>query len=401
MKAAQLPSKCKCFHPPMKKEHPGESQPRQSKKAKVASKENESLETSKIGEKELLEEMIGSTLHRDVIKNNTEALEALDEFIRNQDMKMVLISSQDTSQNKLFGSILWDKIQKRGVRASSLGITDGLSLVRQAVLLQCDSSVAAWEGEVRDIKMYRDANGDVNEIEMDLRTAKATKKVYLDKFMRREVSTINIGDVVYIEPSAGLIKRLGRSETRVNEYDLEADKYIPLAKGSVDQLKDRRTVISKYDVDYAFNEYKAGITSFTRDAVDSFIADSGTNMKIEYLDSFLMIEDLEYLGARQLATIISEIKRSPATKLVLVGDSSKICSQSILREIVQIQINAAESKIDILRAYSSKLSDENYLCAVEEYLGQAPLETLKNVICLSENADEFRDLIQSQIVISN
>ena len=38
--------------------------------------------------------------------------------------------------------------------------------------------------------------------------------------------------MIYIEASSGNVKRVGRSDTYASEYDLEAEEYVPLPKGT-------------------------------------------------------------------------------------------------------------------------------------------------------------------------
>lgn len=53
-----------------------------------------------------------------------------------------------------------------------------------------------------------------------------------------------MGDIIYIEAATGQVRRVGRSEEFAGQFDLEADKYIPVPKGDVHKKKEVIQVIS-------------------------------------------------------------------------------------------------------------------------------------------------------------
>ena len=52
-----------------------------------------------------------------------------------------------------------------------------------------------------------------------------------------------MGDVIYVEAATGQVRRVGRSEEFAGQFDLEADKYVPVPKGDVHKKKEVVQVI--------------------------------------------------------------------------------------------------------------------------------------------------------------
>ena len=53
--------------------------------------------------------------------------------------------------------------------------------------------------------------------------------------MRFATSSLQVGDVIYIEANSGAVKRVGRCDAHATEYDLEAEEYVPLPKVGLSQ----------------------------------------------------------------------------------------------------------------------------------------------------------------------
>lgn len=57
------------------------------------------------------------------------------------------------------------------------------------------------------------------------------------------------GDVIYVEASSGLVKRVGRCDAYAAEFDLEAEEYVPLPKGDVHKKKEIVQDVTLHDLD--------------------------------------------------------------------------------------------------------------------------------------------------------
>ena len=86
-----------------------------------------------------------------------------------------------------------------------------------------------------------------------LKTAKGTKQLKLDPsvFESLQKERVKAGDVIYIEANSGAVKRQGKCDTYATEFDLEAEKYIPLPKGDVHKKKEVIQDVTLHDLDVA------------------------------------------------------------------------------------------------------------------------------------------------------
>lgn len=49
---------------------------------------------------------------------------------------------------------------------------------------------------------------------------------------------VAVGDIIYVEAATGQVRRVGRSEEYAGQFDLEADKFVPVPKGDVHKKKE-------------------------------------------------------------------------------------------------------------------------------------------------------------------
>lgn len=72
----------------------------------------------------------------------------------------------------------------------------------------------------------------INFVIISLKTVRGTKQIKLDPIIYESIQKENIvlGDVIYIEANSGSVRRVGRCDAYITEYDLEADEYVPLPK---------------------------------------------------------------------------------------------------------------------------------------------------------------------------
>lgn len=75
-----------------------------------------------------------------------------------------------------------------------------------------------------------------------LATVRCFKVCYAHSELRKE--KVAVGDIIYIEAATGQVRRVGRSEEFAGQFDLEADKYIPVPKGDVHKKKEVIQVIA-------------------------------------------------------------------------------------------------------------------------------------------------------------
>nr|XP_013180874.1 unnamed protein product [Papilio xuthus] len=142
-----------------------------------------------------------------------------------------------------------------------------LEALRKSILLRIKEFKNIYEGEVVSLN-------DVNleEIEITLRATKGTKTFRISKLLNEQITQQNIkkGDVVYIESSAGIIKKMGRGESHMNDYDLESEKYVPLPKGDIFRSKEIIQETTLHNLDLSFVQPTDEVSfSYLNKAIDS------------------------------------------------------------------------------------------------------------------------------------
>lgn len=377
----------------MKDKSQNKSSCEKSKKKTQPAEKNDEIENAEeeaAGEDlGLIAEIIPEEFARQMLKKNEAALNAINLFISNKYISRVFLDCEDGFLRRVFLEAF------RGaaniIDAANVGEVE--DAFRNAALLCFEPSVLIFEGEVVDIRSIKDNNNEVQEVELTLRAAKGTKVVRLSRYMRNAISNLNVGDVVYIEPNAGLIKRLGRSESCANEYDLEGDKYVQLNKGSVSLRKKRSVFVSFYDFDYAFNKYSSDISIFTRSAVNAIVSDYLESGMAKTINSVLVINNSELLEGAQLKVLKRCMEAQPWVKVMLVGSLNKM-DRADLASFLRIE-TSPEDPMDVLRARHGNLA--NFAGVIEKYINKVSLEKISDALFASENTDDLACLLNSQI----
>ena len=135
---------------------------------------------------------------------------------------------------------------------------------RKAIGLRVKEVKEVYEGEVIELTPHETENPlsingpgaygkAISHVVIGLKSQKGTKHLKLDPsiYENLQKERISVGDVIYIEANSGLVKRLGRSDAFVDEYDLEADEYVPIPKGEVHKKKEVVTDVTLHDLDTA------------------------------------------------------------------------------------------------------------------------------------------------------
>ena len=190
-------------------------------------------------------------------------------------------------------------------------------------------------------------------IELSLKTAKATKQLTLPKYLVAVITNINIGDVVYVEPSIGIVKRLGRSETKADEYDLEGDRYIQLTKSGVHATKEREILLSLYDFDYAFNKYNDDISMFSRRHVDDVIISYLKLGIARFVDSCVFIESANLFSSSDLGLLARTVQSYPSLKVVIAG--SGLNEEYIKDYFFKTTPNSDENIVELVEYFMKSL----------------------------------------------
>lgn len=130
---------------------------------------------------------------------------------------------------------------------------------RRAIGIRIREVKEVYEGEVTDLIAEETENPHggygkaISAIRITLRTVKGTKTLMLAPQIHENIQKekIHVGDVIYIEPTSGIVKRVGRSDQYATEFDLEAEEYVPVPKGEVHKKKDIVQDVTLHDLDVA------------------------------------------------------------------------------------------------------------------------------------------------------
>jgi len=273
-------------------------------------------------------------------------------------------------------------------------VSDIKSEIRKAVRFNIRYKVMIYEGMVTDIMKSRDGENEITGIEMTLKSNKGSVGITLDKYMQNAIKNVNIGDVVYIEPAAGIMKRLGRSESCMTEYDLEGDKYVALGKNPVKMIKDRENAYSLYDFDYAFNQYSGEIYECTRTAVDEAVGMYVSNGNAVFLSSVLVLDSVERLAESQAAVLARELGKYPQLKVVLIGDLDNLANRARYKGFLRFTGAISSRRGEQLR--DDEVKDDGLRAEINSYLETYGAKKVREILRMTETPEDFKVLISMQ-----
>ncbi|KAJ6252657.1 ruvb-like 1 [Anaeramoeba flamelloides] len=130
---------------------------------------------------------------------------------------------------------------------------------RRAIGLQIKEVKQVFEGEITEItpneveNTYGGYGKVISYVIIGLKTKRESKQIRIDPktYENLQKQKAIVGDVVYIEISTGVVRRLGRAEYLKDEYQLEVEDYCAIPKGDVNKKKEIIQDITLYDLDVA------------------------------------------------------------------------------------------------------------------------------------------------------
>lgn len=270
----------------------------------------------------------------------------------------------------------------------SNAITDITTCIRKNLFISIKATRDVYEGEVLEMKHVKDDEGHLLWIDMTLRTAKASKQITLSKNLAEAISGVNIGDVLYVEPNVGLVKRLGRSETRADEYDLEGDRYVQLTKSAVHNVKEKDILLSLHDLDYAFNRYSDDITLFTRARVDEIVS-SYVHMGIgKYTESILWFTEADKLSTADLSALCKLSDQFSSLKIVVTVSSRM--NQSLFTDLFFItKMCECENVVDLIEYFLKRKLENELRNTISEIATFSNYSSILKVLKFSNTVQEF------------
>lgn len=216
--------------------------------------------------------------------------------------------------------------------------------LRRSILVRMRELKDVYEGEVVDLRVMDEENPlnlhsrKVVEILITLRTNKESKKLKLSSALYEQIDKQKIvnGDVVYIEVNSGVIRKLGRSEVHMNDFDLEANIYVPVPKGEVLKRKEMIQSVTLHDLDMSnakpsgrdmlslvfqiLNPKKTEITDRLRNDVNKLVNEYLERGNAEIVPGVLFIDEVHMLDV-ECFTFLHKVIESPLSPTVIFSSN--------------------------------------------------------------------------------
>lgn len=329
-----------------------------------------------------------------MLEANPKALEALKEFLSNKNMNRAFLNSDSPIILRALSTYANEYYSADYFKIDCRKTNNFVDLFRGSVKLCFKYNKEYYQGEVVDIKVVKNDSGSVIDIQMTLKTSKMSKTINIDASLYTTLCYINIGDVVYIEPNLGLIKRLGRSETKFDEFDLEGDKYVQLSKGQVFSSEEKTTILSLYDIDLAFNRYNEDISIFTRYHVDSIIKEYYSNDDLSFMESCICFENCHFLNPENLSIIFDLSRQFSFVKIIFSGQL--VFSSPVFNNSFFINILNPEKLVNLMKYQNKKLDSDDFYSSIEKLVDIKNYDLILSILETTDSLEEFLSVFHMQ-----
>lgn len=210
--------------------------------------------------------------------------------------------------------------------------TDFEKHIRENIKMSFRLNKDAYEGEVTDIRKYEDY------IELDLMSSKETITMKLPKRNEDEIDYIRIGDIIYVEPSLGAIKKLGRSENKAGELDLEGTKYVPIPKGKVYTQRQKEIVVTLAEIDHGYGSMERAEDFVRQSLIEGVPLESQPVMSI---NTIILINTP--LGNKERRILFKYATEYSGIKFIVINEPTK-CFMTVRL--------SSENLMEIMKAFS-------------------------------------------------
>lgn len=216
--------------------------------------------------------------------------------------------------------------------------------IRKAISVRIYEVKDIYEGEVLSI----------DEDNITIRSLKGTKTFKLSKELLEQVSyqMLRVGDVVHIDSSSGILKKMGRSESCMNDFDLEAERYVPLPKGEIYKRREFVHETTLHDLDLSqvnptgqdnlslihqiVGNKKFEITDKLRKEVDNLVI---SNQNCEVVLGVLLIDKAHLLDEKLLAYLKKVIDSPSCPTIILTSNIETNNTEKLIYKIPQDLLN--------------------------------------------------------------
>lgn len=357
------------------------------KKMKIKEKQGDSDENSEVKiDVSIINEIIEDKYDELFFNRNKTLDEGLKLFLNNKLLSCLLLETNDKNSNNYVVKLIERNFEGKISVIDTETVDDMKNELRKGVYVTFKNESEVFEGEVVSINM-----DNTKDIEVILKTNKSSKTIKLDRRLKNGLSNINIGDVVYVEPNSGFLKRLGRSENCMNEYDLEGDKYVQLTKQSVNTRRKKIISISLYEMDLSINGFREEIDDIVRSRTNEIVEEYLESGAAVLKNSCVVVFLSEQLDNSKIRNLVKFHEEMAWLKIILVGMSKEYDSTE-LREFAKMKVFNLDG-IDYLKIRHSNFND--YEDVVSEYIEKVPVEVISDLIKISSNKDDFKKYVES------
>ncbi|KNH09238.1 RuvBlike 1-like protein [Perkinsela sp. CCAP 1560/4] len=208
-----------------------------------------------------------------------------------------------------------------------------------------------YEGEVTEVTPIEVENPHggygktISHVDLGLRTTKGQKRIKMDSSIYRylESESVAVGDVIYIEATSGVVKKMGRCDAYAAEHDLEAEEYVPLPKGDIYKKKEIVQRVSLHDIDAAnaspqsvssgassalsglLKPRKTEITDKLRLEVNKMVNTMIDEGAAEIVPGVLFIDEVHMLDI-ECFTFLNKVLESSFTPIVVLATNRGVCT---------------------------------------------------------------------------
>jgi RuvB-like protein 2 len=182
--------------------------------------------------------------------------------------------------------------------------------LRRAIGVRIKEETEIIEGEVVEMSIEKSASGAGNKIgkmtikTTDMETIYDLGQKMIDALIKEKVSA---GDVITIDKSSGKITKLGRSQARINDYEVQPPSvvFVNTPEGELQQRRDVVHKVTLHDVDVINSRAQGFLALFTgdtgeikaevREQINQKISDWKEEGKAEIVPGVLFIDEVHML----------------------------------------------------------------------------------------------------------
>lgn len=226
--------------------------------------------------------------------------------------------------------------------------------LRMGITLKIKETKHVYEGEITEMSFS-------HELKITLKSLKGSKTLKFSPSLFKSIQNenISIGDIIYVECNSGIVKRLGRSESCMQDNYLESDKYLSIPKGDLLTKREVIQTCTLHELDFANTNPNSGnlgsllnslkiqqkvISQNLRDDIDSVVRKLIESKKCEISLSTILIDNCSSLDSSMIAFLnyYATSKLCPSVFLICRSDDWINKNAIYVKNFIRLSIGEAE-----------------------------------------------------------